>query len=289
MTGIYSWINLINNKRYIGQSIDIERRRKQHIQGVGKFTTKISRAMAKYGVENFDFVVIEECSLEELNQKESYWIHHYRTLDDRWGYNTTDVDENGCIVVGQYNPNTKLSDADVIEIRHRLHILHQTLSEVYEDYNDRISYDSFWQAAHGKTWTHLDTSMIGSLVNNKGQNNSRTKLTDDDVLEIRNRIHIQQQEQLYVYQDYKDLISFDAFRKLVKGETWTHIDCSMITNLSVQRKGLPKAKLTKEDVLKIRFEFENNIKTLEELKKEYCYVTPVTIRRVVNYETWKNI
>lgn len=63
----------------------------------------------------------------------------------------------------------------------------------------------------------------------------------------------------------------------------------MITNLSVQRKGLPKAKLTKEDVLKIRFEFENNIKTLEELKKEYCYVTPVTIRRVVNYETWKNI
>lgn len=61
--------------------------------------------------------------------------------------------------------------------------------------------------------------MIGSLVNNKGQNNSRTKLTDDDVLEIRNRIHIQQQEQLYVYQDYKDLISFDAFRKLVKGET----------------------------------------------------------------------
>ena len=63
----------------------------------------------------------------------------------------------------------------------------------------------------------------------------------------------------------------------------------MIKKLTVQRKDLPKAKLTKEDVIRIRYEYENGLKTLEELKKEFSNVTPITIRRVVNYETWKNI
>lgn len=289
MIGIYCWTNLINNKKYIGQATDIERRKKQHINQAGKLTTKLSRALGKYGLNNFDFQILEECLADQLNQREHYWIHYYNTLKDEFGYNIIDVDENGCIVNGQHNPNTHLVDAEVIEIRHRLHILHQSLNEVYSDYADRVSYDSFWQLAHGVTWTHLDTSMIGSLINNHGENNPRTKLNNEDVLIIRNRIHINGESQLNVYQDYKDRISFDAFTKIVSGETWKNVDCSMIKKLTVQRKGLPKAKLTKEDVIRIRYEYEKELKTLEELKKEFPNVTPTTIRRVVNYETWKNI
>ena len=289
MTGIYCWTNLINNKKYIGQATDIERRKKQHVSQAGKLTTKISRALWKYGLNNFDFQVLEECSVDQLNQREHYWIHYYKTLEDEFGYNITDVDENGCVINGQHNPNTSLLDAEVIEIRNRLHILHQSLSEVYSDYADRVSYDSFWQLAHGVTWKHLDTSMIDSLVDNHGENNPRAKLTNEDVLAIRNRVHINWESQLDVYQDYKDRISFEAFAKIVRGETWQNVDCSMINNIIVQRKGLPKAKLTKEDVIKIRYEYEKGLKTFEELKKDFPYVTPVTIRRVINYETWKNI
>lgn len=289
MTGIYCWTNLINNKKYIGQATDIERRKKQHVSQAGKLTTKISRALWKYGLNNFDFQVLEECSVDQLNQREHYWIHYYKTLEDEFGYNITDVDENGCVINGQHNPNTSLLDAEVIEIRNRLHILHQSLSEVYSDYADRVSYDSFWQLAHGVTWKHLDTSMIDSLVDNHGENNPRAKLNNEDVLTIRNRIHVNWESQLDVYQDYKDRISFEAFAKIVRGETWQNVDCSMINNLIVQRKGLPKAKLTKEDVIKIRYEYEKGLKTFEELKKDFSYVTPVTIRRVLNYQTWKNI
>lgn len=63
MIGIYSWKNLINNKRYVGQSIDIERRKKQHIQSAGKLTTKISQALYKYGINNFSFEILEETSI----------------------------------------------------------------------------------------------------------------------------------------------------------------------------------------------------------------------------------
>ena len=45
----------------------------------------------------------------------------------------------------------------------------------------------------------------------------------------------------------------------------------------------------KKYIIKIRYEYEKGLKTLEELKKEFPNVTPTTIRRVVNYETWKNI
>ena len=71
--GIYQIKNLINNKVYIGQSIDIERRWEQH-----KYVnncTYISRAIKKYGVNNFEFLTLEEIQenddslLIELEQK----------------------------------------------------------------------------------------------------------------------------------------------------------------------------------------------------------------------------
>jgi len=46
--------------------------------------------MRKYGIDNFSFEVIEECSLEELNDKEKYWIKYYDSHNSSNGYNLTD-------------------------------------------------------------------------------------------------------------------------------------------------------------------------------------------------------
>lgn len=60
MTGIYKFTNKINNKSYIGQSIDIEKRRKTHIQrafcntkGNKEYNKTFYKALRKYGVNNF--------------------------------------------------------------------------------------------------------------------------------------------------------------------------------------------------------------------------------------------
>lgn len=45
------------------------------------------RAFRKYGVDNFEFEVVEECEIEELNQKEIYWIDYFDTFFH--GYNQT--------------------------------------------------------------------------------------------------------------------------------------------------------------------------------------------------------
>lgn len=75
--GIYKITNTINNKVYIGQSVDIHRRWKDEkvnafsIQST-EYQTLKSKAFRKYGLENFLFEVIEECSPSMLNEREAY-------------------------------------------------------------------------------------------------------------------------------------------------------------------------------------------------------------------------
>lgn len=103
MCGIYKIENLINGKIYIGKSVNIEKRFKTHIndsfnKNKPSYNHLIHRAIRKYGVENFSFDVIEQCSEDELDQKEVYWIYTYNccVLDgEDNGYNMTRGGEGG--------------------------------------------------------------------------------------------------------------------------------------------------------------------------------------------------
>lgn len=89
--GIYKITNLLNNKCYIGQSVDIYKRWCDHCKcGCGMDTPKNNKlytAMLEDGLENFTFELLEECSKEELNKKELFYINLYESND--YGYNTT--------------------------------------------------------------------------------------------------------------------------------------------------------------------------------------------------------
>lgn len=89
-TGIYKITCLLDNKIYIGQARDISDRWKTHIKcglGIDTPSNKLYTAMLKEGVENFSFEVIEECSVNDLNKKEKYWIDYYQS--NIYGYNMT--------------------------------------------------------------------------------------------------------------------------------------------------------------------------------------------------------
>lgn len=92
MIGIYKITNLINGQSYIGQSINIEKRWAQERQSAFNANDKtynypISRAFRKYGLDNFQFEVLEECLQAQLNGREKYWIIQYDTFYN--GYNQT--------------------------------------------------------------------------------------------------------------------------------------------------------------------------------------------------------
>lgn len=97
--GIYKITNKINEKSYIGQSVDIYRRWKQH-KKIGRGLSEVKyqrnkndplyRAINKYGVDNFVFEIVEECKDELLDEREMYWIDYFNTTTFHGnGYNQT--------------------------------------------------------------------------------------------------------------------------------------------------------------------------------------------------------
>lgn len=96
--GIYKITNLINNKHYIGQSRDIERRWREERTAANSTTdaeydSPRSRAIRKYGIENFTFEILEECEPIELNTREGYWAKHYNSYVPN-GYNVAYCGQN---------------------------------------------------------------------------------------------------------------------------------------------------------------------------------------------------
>ena len=89
--GVYKITNLLDNKCYIGQSVDIYKRWCDHCKcGCGMDTPKNNKlytAMLEDGLENFSFELLEECLKEELNKKEAFYINLYESND--YGYNIT--------------------------------------------------------------------------------------------------------------------------------------------------------------------------------------------------------
>ena len=90
--GIYKIENILNGKIYIGQSIEIEKRWQKHLNANDNFL--IHKAIKKYGKENFQFSIIEECDASLLNNKECYWIEFYNSLIPN-GYNMVQGGSNG--------------------------------------------------------------------------------------------------------------------------------------------------------------------------------------------------
>lgn len=88
MIGIYAIENIKTNKLYIGKSIKIENRFKKHVYNLRRnqhHSASLQNSFNKHGEEVFIFGIIEECSKEELDKKERYWVKYYNTYSN--GYN----------------------------------------------------------------------------------------------------------------------------------------------------------------------------------------------------------
>ena len=82
ITGIYQLKNKINGHSYVGQSINIYKRWREHRsaafnQNSSDYNMIIYQAIRKHGLENFDFIILEECLTEQLNEREVYWIAYF--------------------------------------------------------------------------------------------------------------------------------------------------------------------------------------------------------------------
>lgn len=101
MIGIYK-ITSPTNKVYIGQSVDIEKRKKSYfaMHSRNNQQVRLYKSFLKHGVKNHIFEVIEECFIESLNERERFYQDLYNVIES--GLNcrlTTTNDKSGKLSV----------------------------------------------------------------------------------------------------------------------------------------------------------------------------------------------
>lgn len=161
---IYKVENKINHKVYIGQTIKtLEERKCEHLKYVhnGK-GFRFHKAIRKYGEDNFIWSVIDTAStVEELNQKECYWIEYYKSYIN--GYNSTKGDSNPM----NYKPS-KLHHDNVmksLEVRQKIsNTMKQRISKgefFTKEHRQKISEKLKWNkhfAGHKRTTTAIEAT-----------------------------------------------------------------------------------------------------------------------------------
>lgn len=130
---IYCYTNIVNGKKYVGQAVNFNKRRKQHVNDSYNKNKKYDhnmpfhRAIRKYGIENFKVKILKE-NLETqclLNFWECYYIDKFNTLvKNKKGYNVSSGGSNGNNFAGK-------TEEEMNEIKAKLSEAHKgkTFSE----------------------------------------------------------------------------------------------------------------------------------------------------------------
>jgi len=97
MSGVYVIINRTNGKMYVGQTQrKFSHRWNQHKASLnlGKHHNKhLQNAWNKYGEPSFEFVAVETCPRNKLQEMEQFYIDKYGTKNPVFGYNKVDSKE----------------------------------------------------------------------------------------------------------------------------------------------------------------------------------------------------
>lgn len=224
MIGIYKYTNKTNNKSYIGQSIKLEERKKEHERYYlnpkhNCYKTKFYCALRKYGLENFTYEILEqgEYSEQELNELEIYYINYFDTY-----YN----DYNSTLGGDMTAVSRKLNEEQILQIKQLLANTDLSLSDIAEKFGLNRHSTMIGLINKGKCWTRIGNYNYPirkecSKLQNSGGKNPNAILSDKEVIIIRERFVNETLPQ--IYNDYENIISFNELKKIVYGSQFKHL------------------------------------------------------------------
>ena len=81
-SGIYAIVNKVNNKRYIGQAVDLKKRKRDHLLSGHRSNKYLQNSIRKYGKSKFEFIVLEYLKpiKEILDTAEQKYFDYYIKL-----------------------------------------------------------------------------------------------------------------------------------------------------------------------------------------------------------------
>ena len=292
---IYQITNLINGKIYIGQTNNIQKRWANH-RCNNDPNMVIARALHKYGIDNFKFeVLLRGLTPDEANQKEIELIKEKNSLVP-YGYNVATGGKrmDGVSRLGADNSNAHLTEE---EAQYILDNRDKPMYVLYDLFCDKISYESFKKIYHHQTYTNLTTTVNEYPYNFEfGNQFTNNPLEYDEIVSLRER-YANGEYWRDVYKDYKWAYKNEwSFYNVYTGRSYKFIMPEVFTEENKKKhhgktkQGAknPKAKLTEEQVIKIRQLHKDGVSN-SELYKAFPQVSSTSIRDIINGKTWKHL
>ena len=160
-------------------------------------------AIQKYGKDLFTYEIVEECFIDQLNEREKHWTEFYDTFNNGYNCNQSSIGEN--------NGRAKLTESDVKIIR-QAYANHERQKDIYELFKDKISFRYFQNVWRGASWTYVMLEVFSKENKNyyiyDNSNGSKAKFSNEEILTIRKRYVNENAKE--IYKDYKDRIGFQA-------------------------------------------------------------------------------
>lgn len=279
--------NTVNNKKYIGQTIQpFENRLAQHKYKSKAENLPLYNSIKKYGWDNFKKEIIDHAeSKDDLCEKEIYYINKYDTVKN--GYNMT-LGGEGTVSFGR-----SLNAERVVKIKEMIRDTKYTFKEMSSILE--VNINTMFSIYYGNSWSHIEVEgfypRMERLQRDKPKEStddegSKKILSKDIVKSIKTDMvnGLSNKEISIKYNISKYVIS-----RISLGKTYTgvYVEGFYPTKKDNLGENNSSSKLTEEDVIRIKAMIRDGLSN--HYISSLFNVKPNTISRIRNGKRWSHI
>ena len=212
-SGIYCIENLKNGKKYIGQSVDLEKRKHEHfslLKGNNHSNTHLQNSYNKYGEENFKFRILLYCEPFELTKYEQFFVDYYMP-ELLYNVRLECVNSNQGIILSE-GTKRKMSKANGGENhpmwgKHHSEETIKKMSEACHGENNPM---------YGKHHSEETIRKMSEALS--GENSPCSKLTENQVFEVLDLYYNKNKKQIDIAKKFP--VNYRTISSIVRGKYW---------------------------------------------------------------------